>query len=178
MAVSRLLISGNHRGGEFKSNFMMRIEKIAKMCTCESIMETKQAFIFSRGHAQGCRRTCLHGKLRWRPLASSCVSFLPPIIVLNLPFAGQWPLFFIEILWLHERIESTNADIDYNAFLMDMVCSLFLSKKKNYTTMNPVDKFGPYIFFDLDEWHCISVCYSGNFFLFTLLEYLIVISIR
>ena len=39
-------------------------------------------------------------------------------------------LFFIEILWLHERIESTKADIDYNAFLMDMVCSLFLSKKK------------------------------------------------
>ena len=39
---------------------------------------------------------------------------------------------------------------DYNAFLVDatLVCSLLSSKKKNHYTMNPVDKFGTYIFYD------------------------------
>ena len=38
---------------------------------------------------------------------------------------------------------------DYNAFLVDatLVCSL-LSSKKNFTMMNPVEKFGPLIFYD------------------------------
>ena len=45
---------------------------------------------------------------------------------------------------MHERTRPvTKADIDYNAFLADVVSSLILSKKKFYTTMNPVDKFGP-----------------------------------
>ena len=107
-----LLICGNHRGGEFKSNFMTRIEKNAKMCTWKYYGEVQNKASF---YIQ-----VLEFHLRRLLLCS---------IYSQYPLQDNDPIFFfIEILWMHERIESTNADIDYNVFLMDMVCSLFLSK--------------------------------------------------
>ena len=88
---------------------------------------------------------------------NSCVSSPPLIIVLNLltiPFGGQWPHFFSSrSYWMHERMEATKADIDYNAFFVVMVWSLLLSKK-NYTTMNPADKLNSvliYLWLDYND---------------------------
>ena len=49
---------------------------------------------------------------------------------------------------MHERIEASKAASkpDYSAFLVDMVCTLPLSTNI-FTAANPVEKFGPYIFY-------------------------------
>ena len=80
--------------------------------------------------------------------------------LLTISFAGHWPHSHRDLMnaW-------TNwAKADCNAFLVlvDVVCSC-CHQKNNFTTTNPVDKLGPYIFYDSEGWKCVCDCFFNWF---------------
>ena len=53
---------------------------------------------------------------------------------------------------MHERIKASSK-ADYNAVLVDVVCSLLSPKNFSLRLTDPVDKFGPYLFYRLMTLH-------------------------